>query len=262
MADFNAPSYGTRMNIYDPRGNAAETVSSAGTVLSSLVSVDAFGQSSGGAFLFDTQHTFPTNQAGTGPNSLALGFREYDTTTGRFLKRDPLGYGGGINLYGYTQNNPIDRDDPTGFGPDPRYLGTQPFIVPGVPYGPVGVDIRKNIRACRRLRRKLSKPSDGKKLTVIGSRSVILSWYTKMVAPHHDWDYKYWYGDPEFDHFGNFNAGATGAALGIPFWLVIFGARESHFYAHLHVETDHTGDREEAEGYEWYIKTYGKVDVF
>jgi len=40
--------------------------------------------------------------------------RHYDPQQGRFLTRDPLGYGGGINLYGYTQNNPVNRMDPSG----------------------------------------------------------------------------------------------------------------------------------------------------
>lgn len=40
--------------------------------------------------------------------------RYYDPQQGRFLTRDPLGYAGGVNLYGYTQNNPINWADPDG----------------------------------------------------------------------------------------------------------------------------------------------------
>jgi len=40
--------------------------------------------------------------------------RFYDPNVGRFLTRDLLGYDGGINLYGYTQNNPVNRSDPSG----------------------------------------------------------------------------------------------------------------------------------------------------
>jgi len=44
-----------------------------------------------------------------------LGHRYYNTLYGgQFLTRDPIGYGGGINLYGYTGNNPINRADPQG----------------------------------------------------------------------------------------------------------------------------------------------------
>jgi len=36
-----------------------------------------------------------------------LGHRYYDPSTGRFVTRDPIGYGGGINLYGFAGNNPV-----------------------------------------------------------------------------------------------------------------------------------------------------------
>ncbi len=43
-----------------------------------------------------------------------MGHRYYDAGTGRFLTRDPKGYGGGINLYGFTGNNPVNEMDPDG----------------------------------------------------------------------------------------------------------------------------------------------------
>lgn len=41
-------------------------------------------------------------------------FRYYDPSAGRSLTRDPIGYRGGINLYGYVRNGPVDRLDPSG----------------------------------------------------------------------------------------------------------------------------------------------------
>ncbi|OPZ86634.1 MAG: tRNA3(Ser)-specific nuclease WapA precursor [bacterium ADurb.Bin429] len=40
--------------------------------------------------------------------------RYYDPALGRWLTRDPIGYDGGINLYGYCSNNPVIYIDRTG----------------------------------------------------------------------------------------------------------------------------------------------------
>ena len=40
--------------------------------------------------------------------------RFYDATKGRFIQCDPIGFDGGINLYTYTGNNPVNRIDPLG----------------------------------------------------------------------------------------------------------------------------------------------------
>jgi RHS repeat-associated protein len=41
--------------------------------------------------------------------------RYYDPTVGRWINRNPIGYDGGINLYGYCWNGPIDGEDYYGY---------------------------------------------------------------------------------------------------------------------------------------------------
>jgi RHS repeat-associated protein len=43
-----------------------------------------------------------------------LGFRYYDVLAGRFLTRDPIGFAGGINLYEYVGNSPVQNQDRLG----------------------------------------------------------------------------------------------------------------------------------------------------
>jgi len=42
------------------------------------------------------------------------GFRYYDPEIGRYLTRDPIGYGDGMNVYLYVGGNPINHIDPLG----------------------------------------------------------------------------------------------------------------------------------------------------
>jgi len=43
-----------------------------------------------------------------------FGARDYDPVTGRWTGKDPIGLGGGLNVYVYTMDNPVMGIDPTG----------------------------------------------------------------------------------------------------------------------------------------------------
>ena len=51
-----------------------------------------------------------------------LTHRYYDAGAGRFINRDPIGYKGGINLYGFAGNNPVNESDPSGYQAQPDWM--------------------------------------------------------------------------------------------------------------------------------------------
>jgi uncharacterized protein RhaS with RHS repeats len=55
-----------------------------------------------------------------------VGVRYYNPVTGRYVNRDPAGFGDGFNVYLYVHNNPINRIDPLGLGTNPPDNGNPP----------------------------------------------------------------------------------------------------------------------------------------
>jgi len=76
---------------------------------------------------------------------MLLGARYYDPSVGRFINRDPISYNGGLNLYGYCGNDPVQVTDRTGCAGEivrwPQYP-VSPFAEAPQPYT---FDIGKDI---------------------------------------------------------------------------------------------------------------------
>jgi RHS repeat-associated protein len=114
----------TFVHTFDAQGDVSQRTDSGGNVLSTSV-YDAFGQKLStdpqtDPWGYHAKHGYYTD-AETG--LILCTHRYYDPAAGRWLNRDPIGYGGGINLYGYVGNGAVGGVDSSGYdkvGPDPN----------------------------------------------------------------------------------------------------------------------------------------------
>ncbi|MBL8066728.1 MAG: RHS repeat-associated core domain-containing protein, partial [Chthonomonadaceae bacterium] len=98
--------------------------------------------------------------------------RYYDSNQGRWLNRDPIGYAGGVNVYGYCGSGPVGRVDPSGLNwIPPGYVPLDGKLVPLPWHPPSGVQIRWS-------------PLDDCEATMAKLRIV-----EKMINTHMQWDW-------------------------------------------------------------------------
>jgi len=109
VADSNATYY----YHYDALGSVIALSDSSGDTVQTY-EYSVFGEPA----VEDANHTNPYMFAGR-RYDIEIGLyynraRYYNPYTGRFLQTDPIGYGDGMNMYGYCGNSPLAFTDPTG----------------------------------------------------------------------------------------------------------------------------------------------------
>ncbi|NUQ02028.1 MAG: RHS repeat-associated core domain-containing protein, partial [Armatimonadetes bacterium] len=98
---------------FDPLGDAVLLLDGTGAVTAHQLH-DAWGNplmTAVGPHGYRARYGYYTDQE-TG--LVALAYRYYAPGVGRFLNRDPVGFEGGVNLYGYAVNHPVGAHDPSG----------------------------------------------------------------------------------------------------------------------------------------------------
>ncbi len=116
MTVHQGTNAGAYFYCYDGNHNVVALVNAANGALAGQWEYDAFGNllRATGPLAFENPFLFSTKFYDWETRFYYYGYRYYDPDTGRWPSRDPLGELGGLDLYGFVANNPINAFDPDG----------------------------------------------------------------------------------------------------------------------------------------------------
>jgi RHS repeat-associated protein len=119
----NAGSGGVHFPAYDLNGNVMGLVNAANGIISAKYEYGPFGEvfCSVGDMAKVNPFGFSTKYTDNETDLLYYGYRYYSPALGRWLSRDPIEERGGLNLYGFVGNDPVNKWD---------RLGLQGIILP------------------------------------------------------------------------------------------------------------------------------------
>jgi RHS repeat-associated protein len=103
---------GTRVPLSDALGSTVAVTDSNGN-LSAWYAYEPFGRTTVNGSTGTDIYQF-TGRDNDGTGLYYLRSRYYDPSSGRFISADPIGFGGGPNVYAYAEGDPINLRDPLG----------------------------------------------------------------------------------------------------------------------------------------------------
>jgi RHS repeat-associated protein len=106
----------TYLYTFDGNGNPSKLINSEDGSVAAEYEYDPFGREikSIGLLVKVNPFRFSTKYTDDETDLVYYGYRYYNPSTGRWLSKDPIEEQGGLNLYGFVINNPINKFDRLG----------------------------------------------------------------------------------------------------------------------------------------------------
>ena len=111
---------------YDGRGNVTQLTDADQTTVARYT-YDAFGNTHASGSQANQPYRFSTKEQHAYSGLYDYGYRFYSPGLGRWINRDPIAEQGGLNLYGFVYNNPVNLIDSDG-----RIVIALPVLVIGL----------------------------------------------------------------------------------------------------------------------------------
>lgn len=99
--------------IYDGNGNVMGMIKASNGSIDAAYEYDAFGNTlrESGTYAASNPFRFSTKYTDIETDLVYYGLRYYSPSLGRFINKDPIEEHGGLNLYGFVENNAVNRWD-------------------------------------------------------------------------------------------------------------------------------------------------------